>query len=130
MSVLPENAQEIASIAGEVGAEILAGHLRYPSETDVLACEAALRLDDIDLDEYLARHRDRRLVLIIAPVSGEEPMTFTCGICGFVMDRAGECPQCRLQIEEAARGMVDSGEDRAVLDQVADLLDGGEDEPG
>jgi len=33
MSVLPENAQELATIAGEVGAEILAGHLRYPSPT-------------------------------------------------------------------------------------------------
>jgi len=121
MSVLRENAQELAAIAGEVGAEVLAGHLRYPSAT------GGWQLDDIDLDEYLARHRDRRLVLIIAPVSGEEPMTFTCGICGFVMDRAGECPQCRLQIEEEARGMVDTGEDRDVLDQVADLLDGEDD---
>jgi len=33
MSVLRENAQELASIAGEVGAEVLAGHLRYPSAT-------------------------------------------------------------------------------------------------
>jgi len=123
MSVLRENAQELAAIAGEVGAEVLAGHLRYPSAT------GGWQLDDIDLDEYLARHRDRRLVLIIAPVSGEEPMTFTCAICGFVMERAGECPQCRLQVEEAARGMVETGEERDVLDQVADLL-GGVDEPG
>jgi len=37
MPVLPENAQELATIAGEIGAEILAGHLRYPSATGVLA---------------------------------------------------------------------------------------------
>ena len=56
-------------------------------------------------------------------------MTFTCGICGFVMERAGECPRCRTQIEEEARGMDDTGEDRDVLDQVADLLDGEDDRP-
>ena len=117
MTVLRENAQELAAIAGEVGAEVLAGHLRYPSPT------GGWQLGDIDLEEYLARHRDRRLVLIIAPVSGEEPMTFTCAICGFVMDRAGECPRCRREVDEEARGMVDTGEDRDVLDQVADLFD-------
>lgn len=89
MSVLLENAQKLATIAGKIGAEVLAGYLRYPSPT------GGWQLDDIDLEEYLARHCDRRLILIIAPVSGEEPMTFTCGISGFVMERAGECPQCR-----------------------------------
>jgi len=50
MTVLRENAQELASIAGEVGAEVLAGHLHYPSAT------GGWQLNDIDLDEYLARY--------------------------------------------------------------------------
>lgn len=52
MTVLTENAQELASIAGEVGAEILDGHLRYPSPTGGWA------LDDVDLDENLARENE------------------------------------------------------------------------
>jgi len=50
----------------------------------------------IDLSEYLDRYRDQRLVLIIAPIGEAEPETYTCGVCGFVMNELGECPRCRL----------------------------------
>jgi tRNA(Ile2) C34 agmatinyltransferase TiaS len=50
-------------------------------------------------------------------------MTFTCGICGFVMNDAGECPRCKLEIAERAAATVDTGEERDVIDQVADWLD-------
>ena len=33
MIVLPENAAELAIMARDFGAEVLKGHLRYPSET-------------------------------------------------------------------------------------------------
>lgn len=121
MSVDPDNAEELATIAGEVGAEVLRGVLRYPSDT------GGWQLGDLDLDEYLALFRDQRLVLIIAPVRELEQMTFTCGVCGFVMEMAGECPRCGLQIEEAAPETEYTSEERDVIDQVADLLDGGED---
>jgi len=115
--VNPANAHELAAIAAEVGAEVLTGHLRYPSES------GGWQLGDIDLTEYLARHRDRRLVLILAPVSDAQPMTYTCGICGFVMDAVQECPRCRLEVEEVARE-TEAGDGRDVLDQVRDLLGG------
>ena len=125
MTVDPANAEELGVIAQEVGAVVLAGHLRYPSET------GGRQLGDLDLDEYPARFRDQRLVLIIAPVSQADPKTYTCGICGFVYAEYGECPRCRMQIEEAARetdhgtaAPVDTSGDRDILDQVADLLDG------
>jgi hypothetical protein len=84
---------------------------------------------DLDLDEYLARFRDRNLVLIVAPIGDAEPATgvtggdVTCGICGFVMNEVGECPRCKLEIAERARELVEMGEARNLVDQVADWLD-------
>ncbi len=85
----PSNAAELAAIAAEVGAEVITGVLRYPSES------GGLQLGAVDLGEYLARHRDRRLVLIIAAVDESEDT---------VQD-------------------VEAGDGRDVLDQVRDLLD-------
>ena len=42
------------------------------------------------------------------------------------MNEAGECPRCKLEIAERAAGLIDTGEERDVLDQVADWLDGAE----
>jgi hypothetical protein len=86
--------------------------------------------------------RDRKLVLIVAPISDAEPMTFTCGICGFVMNGVGQCAsrpsgawhgvtvRCKLEIAERARDFVETGEERDVAspagdgDQVTDWLEG------
>ncbi len=122
MSVLIENARELENIAREIGAIVLSGHLRYPSET------GGWQLGELDLDEYLAGFRDCKLVLIVAAVSDVEPATVTCGICGFVMNEVGECPRCKLEIAERAKAVtegdaiVDTGEERDVLEQVEDLL--------
>jgi hypothetical protein len=62
MTVLLENAYELETIAREIGAIFLKGHLRYPSAT------GGWQLGDLDLDEYLAKFRDRKLVLIVAPI--------------------------------------------------------------
>ena len=45
-----------------------------------------------------------------------------CGICGFVTNEARECARCKLEIAERAREIVDTGEDRDVVDQVADMI--------
>src|SRR5450759_303733 len=96
MIVDPANANELAEIAGEVGADILKGDLSYPSET------GGWQLGDVDLGEYLARYQGKRLVLIIAPVGDAPSPTYTCGICGFVMNEVGECPRCKLAVEDDA----------------------------
>jgi hypothetical protein len=78
---------------------------------------------DVDPSEYLDRYRSQRLVLIIGPVGEAEPATYTCGVCGFVMNEAGECPRCKLGAEEAGR--EERGEGKPdILDQVRELLDG------
>ena len=80
ITVDPANTQELSNITREIGAEVLVGDLRYPSET------GGWQLGDLDLSEYLDRYRDQRPVLIIAPVGQNTAPTYTCGICGFVMD--------------------------------------------
>ena len=51
MSVDPANSEELANIAGEVGADVLRGVLSYPSETGGWQLR--------DLDKYLTRYRER-----------------------------------------------------------------------
>jgi tRNA(Ile2) C34 agmatinyltransferase TiaS len=65
-------------------------------------------------------------VLIIAPVGEAEPATYTCGVCGFVMNEAGECPRCKLAVEEMLLGPNGRDDLPDILDQVRELLDGTE----
>ncbi len=114
MTVDSANAHELEEIAHEIGADVQQGVLRYPSET------GGWQLGDLDLSEHLARYRDQRLVLIIAPVGAAEPATYTCSICGFVMNEVMECPRCKLS--GPAQANAGAAQARDILDQVADLL--------
>jgi hypothetical protein len=116
MAVDPANVHELAEIAGEVGADVLSGALRYPSDT------GGWLVGDLDLSEYLDHYRDQRLVLIIAPIGQAEPATYTCGVCGFVMNEVGECPRCKLAIQEGAAGLDSWDDTPDILDQVDRLL--------
>jgi hypothetical protein len=42
-------------------------------------------------------------MLIIVPVGHAPSPTYTCGICGSVMNEVGECPRCKLQAIELER---------------------------
>lgn len=88
----PANANELAAIAQEIGAEVLQSALRYPAET------GGWQLGDLDLGEHLARYRDQRLVLVIVPLGAPEPQTDICSICGFVMNEVSECLPCKLLV--------------------------------
>jgi hypothetical protein len=46
-----------------------------------------------------------------------EKRTFMCGICGFVMDELGECPRCKLAVEETARDVERRKREREQLFQ-------------
>ena len=74
MPVVPANGRELARIAEEVGAVIIDGVLRYPSET------GGWQLGGIDLTEFLERYRDQQVMLIIAPISAADPDTVLCGV--------------------------------------------------
>lgn len=95
----PANAEELANIAQETGAEVLRGALRYPSES------GGWQLGDLDLSEHLDKYRDRDLMVIVASVGKAEEEQVVCGVCGFALNQVGECPRCKLQNEEAAKGL-------------------------
>jgi hypothetical protein len=100
---------------------VLRGALRYPSET------GSWQLGDVDLSEYLEKYRDRRVVLIIASVSKASQEKVTCGVCGFVLNEAGECPRCKMMAEETARDIQAKQEMReAVFREVEEILGHGD----
>jgi hypothetical protein len=118
----PANVEEVASVAREVGAEVLRGPLTYPSET------GGLQLGDLDLSEYLHKYRDCEITLIIAATRVAEQKPVVCGICGFAMDEIGECPRCKLMNEEAARQIRARQEEQvALFQEVEDVLRGDDD---
>ena len=113
----PANAEELANIAQETGAEVLRGALRYPSET------GNWQLGDVDLGEYFAKFRDCELVLVVAAVGQASERLIACGICGFALDEIGECPRCKMQIEEDAKGIRERQElRRRLFEEVDDIL--------
>ena len=61
-----DNANELATIAEETGAEVLRGPLRYPSET------GGWQLGDLDLSAHLSQYRDHEITIIIAATGKAE----------------------------------------------------------
>lgn len=123
MQIDPANARELANIAEEVGAVVIDGALRYPSET------GGWQLSDIDLGEYLAQYRDQHVVLIIAPVGEADPDVVLCGICGFPMNEAGRCPRCALATQDDAAAIQRAVDEERLLEEIEQHLaevDGGE----
>jgi hypothetical protein len=94
MTVEETNASQLASLARDVGAEVLEGTLRYPSRS------GSWQLGDVDLGDYLSRHRDQRLMLVLVPVGTLQRGQVTCDVCGYAMDESeAECPRCKLIAE-------------------------------
>lgn len=113
----PANVDELARIGAEAGAEVLSGVLSYPSES------GGLQLGDLDLSEYLHKYRDCEITLVIAATGEAEVQPAVCGICGFAMGEAPECPRCKLMNQEAARQIRARQEERAaMLEEVDGIL--------
>jgi hypothetical protein len=93
MEVDSASANKLANVAREVGAEVLEGKLRYSAKT------GRRQLGDVDLGLHLDRFRDQRLMVVLAPLGRTEEQTFACGVCGFLMDEAQDCPRCQLILE-------------------------------
>jgi len=81
------NAEELANIAEETGAEVLRGPLCYPSYS------GGWQPGDIDFSEHLAKYRDHEMVVIIVTL-GEagkvQQEQYICGICEFALTEARE----------------------------------------
>jgi primosomal protein N' len=85
-------------------------------------------LGDLDLSEYLCRYRDCELTLIIAATGQAKEGRVVCGICGFALDGASDCPRCKLIAAEVAKGIRRRQEEQAALfREVEDILRGKDD---
>ena len=83
----PANAEELANIAQETGAEVVRGPLRYPRD------RGGWQLGEIDLGEHLAKYRDHEVVVIVAWLGEADDVQrekHVCGICGFALAEARE----------------------------------------
>jgi len=87
-------ASQLANMAREAGAEVLEGSLHFPSSS------GGWQLGNVDLNDYLGRHRDQRLMLILVPAGKTETETVTCNVCGYLMaEDDEECPRCKFLAE-------------------------------
>ena len=122
----PANAEELANIGKETGAEVIRGPLRYPSETGGWQLGDTVldrTVQCVDLGEHLWQYRDHEVTLILAVTGEAEPERFVCGICGFVMDELSDCPQCKslTQAIAAAIKAWRAGQDE-ILREVEEIL--------
>ena len=118
----PANAEELATIAQETGAEVLRGALRYPSES------GGWQLGDLDLSEDLERYRDQEVVVIIGSLGKTGAERVICGICGFALNEVSACPRCRLAAIEGAKRLKERREaQEALFREIEEFLEQGED---
>ncbi len=114
----PANAEELANIAQETGAEVLRGALRYPSDS------GGWQLGSVDLSEYLAKYRDQELVIIITSTGkadDEKKEDVVCGICGLALDEVRECPRCKFQNAIIAEELRDKAETDTFLQEIEEI---------
>ena len=82
---LKSNAEELADIADEIGAEVIRGPVRYPSDT------GDIEVGGVDIGEFLFELRDQEVMLVIAPVGPVEKPPTLCGLCRTAY-AGDECP--------------------------------------
>jgi hypothetical protein len=88
--------QLLALIAEEIGAEVIPGPVRYPSDS------GDIEVGGVDIGEYLYELRDQEVMLIIVPIGPVDELPLVCGLCGTpYQDDA--CPTCRQEREDAKR---------------------------
>ena len=111
---LKSNAEELALIAEEIGAEVIRGPVRYPSDTGDIG------VGEIDLSEYPFELKDQEVLVIIAPIGPVEEPPVICGLCRTPYE-GDECPACRTEREDAKRVIEERlREDREEKDRLID----------
>jgi hypothetical protein len=81
--------RELTSAAYELDSSVIEGHLRRSAEDD------RWMLDEVEIDEWLAKYKDQEIVLIVASLEDDRPIPpKVCRTCG--VEYVGiECPRCR-----------------------------------
>ncbi|TKJ30159.1 MAG: hypothetical protein CEE40_05800 [Chloroflexi bacterium B3_Chlor] len=90
---LKDNAEELALIAQEIGAEVRRGTAGYPGR------EGRFDVAEFEIEELLYKLKDQKVVLIIAPLGPTEELPVICGLCGTPYGE-DECPTCKKERED------------------------------
>jgi len=90
------NAERLAAIAQEIGAEVIRGPVRYPGEL------GDIELGGVDIGEYLYELKDQEVMLVIAPLGPGAELPIICGLSRTPY-KDDECPTCRVEREDAKR---------------------------
>ena len=94
--VIRENAEELASIPEDVGAEVIWGRVYYPGT------DRGLGVGEVDIDELLYELRHQEVMVIVAPLGRVEEPPMICGLC-WTPYEGEECPTCEAGRESAKR---------------------------
>lgn len=83
------NVRELTSAAYELDSGVIEGQLHRSTE------DGRWMLDDVKLNEWLAKYTGQEIVLIVASLEDERPVPpKTCRTCGTEYTEI-ECPRCR-----------------------------------
>jgi len=91
-----DDAEELALIAKEIGAQVIRGRVRYPGR------DGGLDVGGVDVEEFLYELKDHEVMIIIAPLGAVRQLPTICGLC-MTPYTGDECPTCRMEREEAKR---------------------------
>lgn len=94
--VIRENAEELAVIAEEIGAQVIRGGVRYPGR------QGGFEVGKVDIEQLPCEVEDQEVVMIVAPLGPVEELPSICGLCGTPYEEK-ECPACKAEREEAKR---------------------------
>ncbi len=98
-------ADELASVARQMRAQVLRGPLRYAAN------EESPQVGDVEIDSLLHDMAAHEVLLIVAPL-GPERNQLLCPLCGRPY-QGGACPDCEAKREEARRAQ----EERLLFDE-------------
>jgi hypothetical protein len=98
-------ADELASVARQMGAQVVQGPLRYAAQ------EGSPQVGDVEIDVLLHEMAAHEVLLIVAPL-GPARNQHLCPLCGRPY-QGGECPECKAEREEVRR----SQEEQLLFDE-------------
>lgn len=100
------DAEELASTARAIGAQVIRGPVHYPG------CGDGLDVGDVDIERTLRELKDQEVLVIVAPLHSPRKVPAICCLCGTPYE-GGQCPACKAEREEAKRVV----EERLLFDQ-------------
>jgi hypothetical protein len=104
--IIRRDAEELASTAQGIGAQVIQGLVRYPGGA------GGLSIGDLIIDEPLCELKDQEVLVIVAPLRPRHELGTVCRLCRTPYDGA-KCPACNAGREEAKRVV----EERLLFDE-------------